>query len=225
MIKFIEKNVLILLQWVGLFFSVVLFIVVIALGYFSFEKINKTFIDKVEIPVIEFAKYQNLYNLNIVDLENDITIKKEDLNVEKSDFDNKFSALIAKISSTLEKLPDDVINKEDLENKVEVLVKIKSSPYSKEIQLAYASSLDKLTKQMTELDTHVDVDDFIKWHDKEFASQVNSQKQQNSLKINAMKDDRVTGFVALGLASVCLVLFMMFVMMFIMLRIEKNTKN
>jgi hypothetical protein len=224
MIRFIEKNVLILLQWVGLFFAVLLFIVVIGLGYYSFEKINTTFVNNIKAPVIEFSSYQNSSSTDVVNLETDIKIKDRENIVEKSDFDNRFNKIIAKISSTLKRLPDDVIDKDDLTSKVEVLVKIKSNPYPQELQLAYASSLEELTQQMVNINDHVNVDEFIKWHDQEFAFQVNSQTQQNALKMSAIKDSRINGFVALGLASVCLVIFMMFVMMFVLLKIEKNTK-
>jgi|ETNmetMinimDraft_8_1059916.scaffolds.fasta_scaffold18730_3 hypothetical protein len=225
MFRFIERNVLILLQWIGLSLAIVLFIAVIALGYISFNKINTTSIDKIDSPIIEFSNYKNFSNLATIDLENDIKVEAIEKDATKSDFDKKFNQLIAKISTSLEKLPDDVINKDDIQNKVEVLVKIKSNPYSQELQLAYAASLEKLTKQMEKIDTPINVDDFIKWHDQEFAFQVNSQKQKNAMRMRATTDNKINGYIALGLASLCLVIFMMLVMMFVLLRIERNTNN
>ena len=124
-------------------------------------------------------------------------------------------------------MPDSVVSKTDLQDRVEILVKIKTSAYSKELQLAYAASLAELTPQLIiNTDKHqIDVDDFLKWHDQEFSTQVSIQTRRNLLKMNSVKAQKAAGFVTLNMAVVVLGVFIMFVIMLAMLRIEQNTRQ
>ncbi|RUM85230.1 MAG: hypothetical protein DSZ19_01830 [Candidatus Thioglobus sp.] len=123
-------------------------------------------------------------------------------------------------------MPDSVVSKVNLRDRVEILVKIKTSAYSKELQLAYATSLAELTPQLINTNNHqIDVDDFLKWHDQEFSTQVNLQTQRNLLKMSSVKAQKVAGFITLNMAAAALGIFIMFVMMLAMLRIEQNTRQ
>jgi hypothetical protein len=71
----------------------------------------------------------------------------------------------------------------------------------------------------------INVDEFIKWHHKEFATQVNNQNKNNLLKMGNLRTEQTTGYIALGMTFGTLGVFIMFVMMLVMLRIEKNTRK
>jgi len=225
MLRLIEKNFFMIAQRIGLFFATVSFVAVIALGYVSFEKINTKASDKIDAPVIKFAKYQNPISAQQESI-NKISPSKisQDDNQDKTSkaFDTHIDAIV----ESLEQLPDNVIDKVDLAQKVKILVKIKSNPYSQELQLAYANSLSRLIQQMVNVGgTEINVDNFIKWHHKEFATQVNNQNKNNLLKMGNLKTEQTTGYIALGMAFGALGIFIMFVMMLVMLRIEKNTRK
>ena len=101
-----------------------------------------------------------------------------------------------------------------------------ANPYSQELQLAYANSLSKLIQQMVNVGgAEINVDEFIKWHHKEFATQVNNQNKNNLLKMGNLKTEQTIGYIALGMTFGALGIFIMFVMMLVMLRIEKNTRK
>jgi hypothetical protein len=68
------------------------------------------------------------------------------------------------------------------------------------------------------------VDEFIRWHDQEFVKQVNAQTQNNFLRMGSLKAEKATGFAMLVAAAAALGIFIMFVMMLVMLRIERNTR-
>ncbi len=225
MLKSIEKNFFVIVQRLGIFFALIAFILVITLGFVSYDKINNQTNAQSNIPVIEFAKYQNPISAQTKDKDQGLDTKKEDK------FNKEFDAYIEKIATNLEKLPEKVIDKTDLRQNVKILVKIKSNPYSQELQLAYAKSLAKLTKQMVNVSgSQVNVDDFIKWHDQEFAKQVDENKNLNIqqyllFKLTSMTIQETIGFAVLGITAVMLGFFIMFVMMLAMLRIEKNTRK
>ena len=54
---------------------------------------------------------------------------------------------------------------------------------------------------------------------------MDAQTQGNILKMSSLKNERMNGFVALGMAAAALGIFIMFVMMLVMLRIERNTRG
>ncbi len=92
--------------------------------------------------------------------------------------------------------------------------------------MAYATSLAELTPRLINTNNHqIDIDDFLKWHDQEFSTQVNLQTQRNLLKMSSVKAQKVAGFITLNMAAAALGIFIMFVMMLAMLRIEQNTRH
>ncbi len=224
MLGFIERNFFVIVQRLGLLFAFIAFVAVIALGILSYEKISIKPSDKIKTPVVEFAKYQNPISV----------ISKKDANINKNvkksknkeKFEKEFDGYIRKIIANLETLPDDVIDKDYLRSSFKTEVKIKSNTYTRDLKLAYASSLARLTKQVVNVGgSQVNVGDFLKWHDKEFAEQVDSQTQNNLLKMGTIKAQKATGFMMLGMTIVALGMFIMFVMMLAMLRIERNTRK
>ena len=124
-----------------------------------------------------------------------------------------------------------MIDKTDLKQNVKILVKIRSNPYTQDLQLAYVESLAKLTKQMVNVSgSQVNVDDFFKWYDKEFSKQASANKEQGIqqyflVKLASVTVDEAIGFAVLGMAAAMLGVFIMFVMMLSMLRVEKNTRK
>ena len=223
MLRFIERNFFIVVQRIGLLFALIAFAAVIVLGMVSYEKINTRASDSINSPVIEFAKYQNPISVESA------SIQKEPINSQERQqgkFGQEFNQHIQTIIVNLQALPDDVINKTDMQDKIGILVKIKSSSYTPKLQLAYAASLAKLTKQVVNVGgDQVNIDDFLRWHDQEFAKQVDAQTQGNIVRMGALKSERMTGFIALGMAATALGIFIMFVMMLVMLRIEQNTRK
>jgi hypothetical protein len=78
--------------------------------------------------------------------------------------------------------------------------------------------------------SQVNVDDFFKWYDKEFSKQANANKEQGIqqyflVKLASVTVDEAIGFAVLGIAAAMLGVFIMFVMMLSMLRVEKNTRK
>ena len=223
MLRSIERVFFWFVQRIELMFALVSFVAVIILGFVSYEKLNTKASDTISVPVIYFSQYQNSVNDQQQNIEKSIT---KTVDVFNSQDQSAFLADIDTIVSSLEQLIDQVVSKNNLRDRVEMLVKIKSSVYSKELQLAYAASLAELTQKMVKVSgDQIDVDDFIDWHDKEFSTQVGIQTQRNLLKMNSIKSQKIAGFVTLNMAAAMLGIFIMFVMMLAMLRIEKNTRR
>lgn len=223
MLNFLEKSFFMIVQRIGLLFALIALAAVVILGFISYEKLNTKVSDKINTPDINFSKYQNPIDIqpSSVNETATATFNAGDANIPI------FNAHIDTIVNSLKQLPDSVVSKADLQDRVEILVKIKTSAYSKELQLAYAASLAELTPQLIiNTDKHqIDIDDFLKWHDQEFSTQVSIQTQKNLLRMNSVKARKVAGFVTLNMAVVVLGIFIMFVIMLAMLRIEKNTRQ
>jgi len=225
MLGSIEKNFFKITQRLGLLFAMLSFVAVIILGIISFDKFTATASGKVDAPAIEFAKYQNPISTQGEGTGKDLSAKKEDK------FSQEFNNHVEKIVANLERLPEGVIDKTDLKQNVKILVKIRSNPYTQDLQLAYAESLAKLTKQMVNVSgSQVNVDDFFKWYDKEFSKQASANKEQGIqqyflVKLASVTVDEAIGFAVLGMAAAMLGVFIMFVMMLSMLRVEKNTRK
>ncbi len=227
MLRFIERNFFLIVQKIGLLFAIIAFTAVVVLGMVSYEKINTKLTDKIDTPDIKFAKYQNPISVESdkinQDLINNSIVNK---NAKKDEFNRKFNQSVQTIISNLNQLPDELINKSGMQQEMKVKIKIKADPYNQELQLAYVESLAKLTKQLVNVGgDQVNVADFLRWHDQEFAKQVNEQTQGNILKMSGLKTERLTGFITLGMAGAALGIFIMFVMMLVMLRIELNTRK
>ena len=218
MLRSIEKNFFKIVQRLGLLFAILSFAAVVILGITSYQKINIEATDQIDTPVIHFADYQNPISAQEVEITTDL--KENDV------FNQEFDAQVADIVAALDTLPDTSIDKIDLSQKVKILVKIKSNDYPKNLQLTYAKSLAKLTKQMVNVSGEkTNVDEFIRWHDQEFVKQVNAQTQNNFLRMGSLKAEKATGFAMLAATAAALGIFIMFVMMLVMLRIERNTRQ
>ncbi len=223
MLNFIERNFFVIVQRLGLLFALLAFAATVVLGIVSYEKISLTATDRIKAPVIEYSKYQNPIS---VATPQERKVEQPKAQPVLDTFERDFDQAIVQIVDSLNTLGDDVINKADMQNRVKILVKIKSNPYPQSLQLAYAQSLAKLTKQLVNVGgDEINVDRFFSWHDKEFAQQVDAQTQGNILKMSSLKNERMNGFVALGMAAAALGIFIMFVMMLVMLRIERNTRG
>ncbi len=226
MLRFIERNFFLIVQKIGLLFAIIAFSAVVVLGMVSYEKINTKLSDKIDTPDIKFAKYQNPISLEADKISQDLSKNIVIKNTEKDEFDRKFNQSVQKIISNLNQLPDELINKSGMQQEMRVKIRIKADPYNQELQLAYVESLAKLTKQLVNVGgDQVNVADFLRWHDQEFAKQVNEQTQGNILKMSGLKTEKLTGFITLGMAGAALGIFIMFVMMLVMLRIEQNTRK
>ena len=225
MLRLIEKNFFKIVQRLGLLFAILSFIAVLALGFISYQKISLEANDQTNAPVILFSDYQNPISTQSKETRQTLKTKEDD------GFDQKFNIHINTIVSNLEKLPDTVIDKTDLKSKVRILVKIKSNPYTQNLQLAYVQSLAKLTKQMAIVGgDKTNVDEFLSWHDQEFSKQVNTNKELNIqqfilVKMATLKIEEVIGYGMLVAAAAIFGIFIMFVMMLVMLRIERNTRQ
>jgi len=218
MLRSIEKNFFKIVQRLGLLFAMLAFVAVIFLGVTSYQKINIEANDQIDTPVINFADYQNPISAQEAKISADLK--------ENDTFNKEFDTQVADIVAALETMPDTSIDKTDLAQKVKILVKIKSNGYPQNLQLAYAKSLAKLTKQMVIVGGEkTNVDEFVKWHEQEFAKQVNTQTQNNFLSMGSLKAEKATGYAMLGAAAAALGIFIMFVMMLVMLRIERNTRQ
>ncbi|HIM57887.1 MAG TPA: hypothetical protein EYJ00_00980 [Gammaproteobacteria bacterium] len=218
MLRSIEKNFFKIVQRLGLLFAILAFAAVMVLSVMSYGKINIEASDQIDTPVIHFADYQNPISAK----EAGVTIASK----ADDNFNQEFDVQLADIVTALEALPDTSIDKTDLAQKVKILVKIKSNDYPQDLQLAYATSLAKLTKQMVNVGGEkTNIDAFIKWHDQEFAKQVNAQTKNNFLRMGSLSAEKATGYAMLGSAAAALGIFIMFVMMLVMLRVERNTRQ
>ena len=222
MLKFLEKNFFMIVQRIGLLFALIAFAAVVIFGLVSYEKLNAEISDKINTPIINFSQYLNPINTQPLS-----TNKKVAATFNTGDIDTPiFNTHLNTIVDNLKLLPDSVVSKVNLRDRVEILLKIKTNTYSKELQLAYVASLAELTPQLLNTSNHqTDIDDFLKWHDHQFSTQVNLQTQRNLLKMNSIKAQKAVGFITLNMAAAALGAFIMFVMMLAMLRIEQNTRQ
>ncbi len=224
--RFIERGFFAIVQKISLTFAIAAFIAVVIFAYISYENIMAEANDEIEPPIIKLADYQNP-----ISAENDLPEEQKiqqslDTNKDNNEFDKAFEQSVDQIVKNLSQLPDEVINKDGMAQKVKILIKIKSNPYKQDLQLSYAQSLAKLTRQLVNVGgDKTNIDDFIKWHDKEFALQVEQQTQANLIEMNNIQNQRATGYMTLGMAFGLLGIFIMFVMMLVMFRIEQNTRR
>ncbi|MBC8493987.1 MAG: hypothetical protein ISR70_03030 [Candidatus Thioglobus sp.] len=223
MSNIIERGFYSIVHKLGFLFALTSLVLIVFLAMFGYEKISSRATDEIKPPVVELAKYQNPISLNISQ-SNDVTATVQ--NTIQPIFTNEFDAHVERIIANLQALPEGVINQADLQFKIKVMIKIKSNDYPQPLRLSYVKSLDKLTKQLVNVGgNQVDIDDFLHWHDQEFARQVDQQTQQNLMRIGSAREDQMTGFISLSMAAMALGFFIMFVMMLAMLRIERNTRR
>ncbi len=226
MLNFIERNFFVIVQRLGLLFAIIAFVATVVLGFISYEKINIAPSDKINPPVIKYSDYQNPISISKSDAV-EKTVEQDIVKQQQADkLDIEFDNHVTQVIENLDKLPDDIINKTDMQQKIKILIKIKSNSYAKDLQVAYAKSLARLTKRLvTVAGDDINIDDFLTWHDKEFAKQIDKQTQENILNMSTIKAQKMTGFIILGMSAAALGIFIMFVMMLVMLRIERNTRG
>ncbi|HIB30634.1 MAG TPA: hypothetical protein EYO25_01490 [Candidatus Thioglobus sp.] len=225
MLKFIENNFFLIVQRIGFLFALMSLVLIVFLGMFAYEKISSRATDVISAPIIKLADYQNPISLqNNVELSN---VEFDNVQFETQlAFSKEFDEQVDLIISIFQKLPEGVVSQNDLQFKIKVMIKIKTDVYSPELKLYYAQSLAKLAQQLVNVGgDQINIDEFLQWHDQQFAYQVNLQTQQNLMKIGSARADQLTGFISLGMAMAALGFFIMFVMMLAMLRIERNTRR
>ena len=225
MLKFIENNFFLIVQRIGFLFALMSLVLIVFLGMFAYEKISSRATDVISAPIIKLADYQNPISLqNNVELSN---VEFDNVQFETQlAFSKEFDEQVDLIISIFQKLPEGVVSQNDLQFKIKVMIKIKTDVYSPELKLYYAQSLAKLAQQLVNVGgDQINIDEFLQWHDQQFAYQVNLQTQQNLMKISSARADQLTGFISLGMTMAALGFFIMFVMMLAMLRIERNTRR
>ncbi|MBT3277717.1 hypothetical protein [Candidatus Thioglobus sp.] len=225
MFKFIENNFFLIVHRIGFLFALISLALIVFLGVFSYEKLSSRATDEISAPSIELAKYQNPISLQVETekASQAVSVVEDDSQVV---FNQKFDTQIEQIITNLQALPNEVLDENDLQFQIKVMIKIKSNAYSPELKLSYVESLSRLTKQLVNVGgDQVNIDEFLHWHDQEFAYQVNEQTQQNLMKMGTARTDQMTGFISLGMLGAALGFFIMFVMMLVMLRIERNTRR
>ena len=225
MFKFIENNFFLIVHRLGFLFALISLALVVFLGVFSYEKINSKATDEISAPSIELAKYQNPISLQVEANQPSqaVSVVEDDSQVI---FNQEFDTQIEQIITNLQALPNGALDKSELQFQIKVMIKIKSNAYSPELKLSYVESLSRLTKQLVNVGgDQVNIDEFLHWYDQEFAYQVHQQTQQNLMKMGTVRTDQMTGFISLGMLGAALGFFIMFVMMLVMLRIERNTRR
>ena len=225
MLKFIENNFFLIVQRIGFLFALMSLALIVFLGMFGYEKISSRATDVISAPIIKLADYQNPISLqNNVELPN---AEFDNVQFETQlAFSKEFDEQVDLIISIFQKLPEGMVSQNDLQFKIKVMIKIKTDVYSPELKLYYAQSLAKLAQQLVNVGgDQINIDEFLQWHDQQFAYQVNLQTQQNLMKISSARADQLTGFISLGMTMAALGFFIMFVMMLAMLRIERNTRR
>lgn len=212
MFKFVEKGFFAIVHKLSLLFATIAFLASIVLGIVSYENINNP---GVELPMIEFSKYQP----SITTPNNTVERKIE----QQYAFNKAINTQIQTIINNLGQLPDGVIDKNNLDKKIALLVHIKSNTHPRELQLLYAKSLANLTQQMLKENAgNIQIDNLLQWHQRVFIAKINTQLNANSLKYSTNKTHKIIGFPTLGMAFGMLGIFMILVMMLAVLRIEKT---
>ncbi len=206
---FIEKVFLKITQMTGLLFAIIILIMAGILGY---DNISITD-EKSDIPAIQFADYQK-----IARNQEDKIAKNLGKNQQ---FEQEFNAHIDDIVIALSNLSDQVVDKNNLKQKVKVSSKIKLNRYPQSVQLSYVQSLAKLINQVAIVGAKVNIDELTNWHDQSFFRQIQENSEANFIKIGTVKIKQNI-YSALWNA---LLIFAMLVIMLAVLRIERNTRK
>ncbi|CAB9539299.1 hypothetical protein [uncultured Gammaproteobacteria bacterium] len=209
MLRFIEKSFLKITQVVGLLFAIIVLVTAITIGY---NKINIK-VDKVEVPRIKLADYQKIMRTQEIKIGKNLDSNQY--------FNQEFDTYIDDIVSSLGSLPDSVISKTDLRQKVKISTRDKLSQHPQAFQLAYVKSLAKLTRQIANVGGKINMDNFVNWHDQAFFQKMQTKDARNFLQIGSLKIEK-SAYFAIWRA---LAMFAMLVIMLAVLRIEKNTRN
>ncbi|SMN14933.1 hypothetical protein CRYPD_239 [uncultured Candidatus Thioglobus sp.] len=210
MLGFIEKSFLKITQTIGLLFAIIVLVVAVSVGY---NKINIKADDKVEVPTIKLADYQKLIRTQETRIGKDLSNNQR--------FNQTFNVYIDNIVNALSNLSDKVVDKTDLRQKVKISTRTKLNQFPQSLQLTYVKSLAKLTKQVANVGGEIDMDNFIKWHDRAFFQKMKGKDQRNFLQIGSLRIEK-SAYFAIWEA---LAIFMILVIMLAVLRIEKNTRK
>ena len=225
MSNIVERGFFSVVHKLGFLFALISLILIVFLAMFGYEKITSSVTDEISAPVIELAKYQNPISSQINNAQPGLNLETPKIK-EQPAFTKEFDAKIEDIMANFQSLPDGIVDQSDLQFNIKVMIKIKSNAYPEALKLAYVESLAKLSRQLVNVGgDQINIDDFLHWHDQEFASQVDLQTQQNLMRIGSARADQMTGFMSLMMAGAALGFFIMFVMMLAMLRIERNTRR
>lgn len=223
MLTSIEKVFLKIAQYLGVLFAIIAFSAVVLLGYGAYHKFNLSDNAPSNLPSVDLSYYQS---------SKKIQAQKISYDLDKNDrFNHAFNRHVEDIETSLDNLPDSVVEKADLGQKVRVLVKINSDGYSQDIKLAYAQSLSQLLQQLVEQNpSEININELIQWHDQSFSKQVDEQQQsaiQKNLFVQLSTLEAQDGIRVMFIFAAALALgfFIMFVMMLAMLRIERNTRQ
>jgi hypothetical protein len=206
---FIEKSFLKITQMLGLLLTIVVFVMVVIFGY---DKINITDEKKV-VPIIQFADYQKMTLTQEKDIAKNLS--------NNQNFNQAFNKYVNDIVGALNNLSDKVVSKENLQQKVKISSKVKTSQYPQSVQLSYVQSLAKLTNQVATVGAKVNINELTRWHDQSFFKQIQAKNKANFLQIGSVRIAR-SAYSALWEA---LAIFAMLVIMLAVLRIEKNTRD
>ncbi|SMN11708.1 hypothetical protein SPBRAN_1994 [uncultured Candidatus Thioglobus sp.] len=203
---FIEKSFLKFTQYLSLLLAVMALITAGTIGYNTINtEPNKS--------NIQFSDYQRL----IRDQETNIGKNLE----ENKHFNQVFNIHIDNIVSALNNMPDKVVDKTDLKQRVRISTKAKLAKYPQSLQLSYVESLARLTKQIANVGAEVNMDDLTQWHDQSFLQQAKAKKEANFLQVGQFQIEKSAYFSIREM----LIVFMLLVIILAVLRIEKNTRT
>lgn len=196
------------------------FLAFIAVGFLGYQMLSTQYFNANNTPNIQFGKYQNL-------IQNQKLADNPNTQLRTENQQRLFNIHIRNIVDSLTQLPDADIDKTDLSQRIKLLVEIKSHIYSQDLQLSYAQSLAKLTKNLVQMNREdIHIDQFFEWHDREFAKQFKTNLRKNHKKIRHISDINSHNlFSIFKMLSKVLGVFLLFVMILAILRIEKNSRK
>lgn len=213
MFRWIERFLFFVTHKVLLSVVVLLFI---AMGFLGYQAVKQQYFNAENTPNLQLKQYQNLMQGQRQTHNTPPATLTQ--NQEKT-----FNMYIDNIVRSLQQLPDADIDKNDLSQRIKLLVQIKSYTYPQNLQLSYAQSLAKLTKDMVKMNREdIHVDKFLQWHDREFAQQVKAQNSNRNYRNINIQNANV--FSILMIISSFLGAFLLFIAVLAVLRIEKNTR-
>lgn len=214
MFRLVEKSFFVIVRNIILLFALVALVAAVALGFMSYKKIN----NKDNAPVMALAEYQNF--IRTQEAQNKTPLSQPQQTNEA------INANVENIVQSLNELPDEVVDKNNLAEKITLLIKVKTASYSPKLQLSYAKSLEKLTREIVQTnpyDPRIDV--FFRWYDREFAQQVKVQAHDQHIGFKAIHTPQRSGFslliMTIGIAGV----FIILVMLLAVFRVEQNTRK
>lgn len=211
MFRWIERILFFITQKVAL---LIVLLALFLIGFLVYKNISQQYFDTKNTLNIKLSQYQD-----------SIQSQKQANNpAPTSATQNQkalFNAHVQNITRSLMQLPDADIDKTDLNQKIKLLVEMKSYSYPQNLQLIYVESLAKLTQGMIKMSQkNVSVDGFLEWYDREFARQVEGKNRHNTSHLAGVANMNI--FAILPTAGS---VFVFFIIILAILRIEKNTRK